>query len=94
MEGTLPSFAIILEKLEEGIPLSTETVHYKQRTGVQSRRPGQGSGEQTWAFPPSPSPSSLVTQDGRRECHLFNLHVSKLELREGKGLAQGDTEGW
>ena len=45
------------------------------------------------AFPLSPSPSSLVTRDGRKACHLFNLQVSKLGLREGKGLAQGDTKG-
>lgn len=56
MEGTLPSFTIILEKLEEGIPLSTETVLYKQWTGVQGRRPWQGSGEQTWAWPSPQAP--------------------------------------
>lgn len=38
-------FTIILEKFEEGILLSTETVHYKQQMGVQGRRPGQGSEE-------------------------------------------------
>lgn len=37
------------------------------------QEPGPNSGEQTWHdFPLSLFPSSLVTRDGRRECHLFN----------------------
>lgn len=67
------SFTIILEKLKAGIPSKRETVCWKQWTGVQGRRPGPNSGKQTWHdFPLSLFPSSLVTRDGRRECHLFN----------------------
>lgn len=95
MEGTLLSFTIILEKLEEGILLSTR--QSATSSGWEFRVGGLGKAVGTdlgMAFPLSPSPSSLVTRDGRRECHLFNLQVSKLGLREGKGFAQGDTEGW
>lgn len=34
---------------------------------------GQGAGRSLWpGFSPEPSPSSLVTGDGRGKCRLFN----------------------